>query len=40
MGAPKKSPPYPDESDQYLEDGILDPVIQRGPLYPDELKPA
>jgi hypothetical protein len=31
--APKANPPYTDESDHYLEGGILDPVIQRGPLF-------
>ena len=30
---PQKSPPYPDESDHYLEGEILRPVIERGPLY-------
>jgi hypothetical protein len=32
-GAPKPKPAYPDESDHYLRDGILDPVIERGPIY-------
>jgi hypothetical protein len=31
--APKKKPAYPDEAEHYLEDGILDPVIARGPIY-------
>ena len=31
--APEKNPAFPDEADAYLEDGILDPVIQRGPIY-------
>ncbi len=31
--APMKNPAFPDEAESYLEDGILDPVIQRGPLY-------
>lgn len=31
--APKPNPAYPDESDYYLSDGILDPVIARGPIY-------
>lgn len=31
--APKPKPAYPDESDHYLEGGILDPVIQRGAIY-------
>ena len=31
--APKRKPAYPDESDHYLEGGILDPVIERGPIY-------
>jgi hypothetical protein len=29
----KASPPYPDEADYYLRDGLLDPVIERGPIY-------
>jgi len=29
-GAPERNPPYPDESDYYLEGGLLDPVISRG----------
>lgn len=32
-GAPNKQPAYPDESDAYLADGILDPVIDRGPIF-------
>lgn len=31
--APKPQPAYPDEADYYLADGILDPVIERGPIY-------
>jgi hypothetical protein len=31
--APKPNPPLPDESDYYLRDGILDPVLKRGPIY-------
>jgi hypothetical protein len=31
--APKPKPAYPDESDLYLADGILNPVIERGPTY-------
>ncbi|MEA2418844.1 MAG: hypothetical protein QOE60_1050 [Thermoleophilaceae bacterium] len=31
--APKARPAYPDEAELYLEDGILDPVIERGPIY-------
>ena len=31
--APEKNPAFPDEADSYLEDGILDPVVQRGPIY-------
>lgn len=31
--APKPNPAYPDEADFYLEDGILDVVIERGPIY-------
>jgi hypothetical protein len=37
--APEKNLAFPDEADAYLEDGILDPVIERGPIYrptPDE----
>jgi hypothetical protein len=29
----KENPALPDESDYYLRDGILDPVIARGPIY-------
>ena len=29
----KPNPPYPDEADYYLRDGLLDPVIQRGQIY-------
>lgn len=29
----KPNPPYPDEADYYLRDGILDHVIQRGRIY-------
>jgi hypothetical protein len=29
----KANPPYPDEADYYLRDGLLDPVIDRGPIY-------
>ncbi|GAA1809447.1 hypothetical protein HC028_23600 [Planosporangium flavigriseum] len=32
-GAPEPSPAFPDEADAYLEDGILDVVIERGPTY-------
>lgn len=31
--APVKNPAYQDEADYYLADGILDPVIERGPIY-------
>ena len=31
--APKPNPALPDESDMYLEDGLLDQVIARGPIY-------
>jgi hypothetical protein len=31
--APVKNPAFPDEAESYLEDGILDVVIQRGPIY-------
>ena len=30
---PEANPAYPDEAESYLEDGILDVVIQRGPIY-------
>lgn len=29
----KENPPLPDESDYYLRDGILDPVVARGPIH-------
>lgn len=29
----KPNPPYPDEADYYLEGGLLDPVLERGPIY-------
>lgn len=32
-GVPARQPAYPDEAESYLEDGILDPVIARGPIY-------
>lgn len=31
--APEKNPAFPDEAESYLEDGILEPVIKRGPIY-------
>ena len=31
--APAKNPAFPDEAESYLEDGILEVVIQRGPIY-------
>lgn len=30
---PERKPADPDEADHYLSDGILDPVIERGPIY-------
>lgn len=35
IGYPGQKPnaPYPDEADFYLGDGLLDPVIERGPIY-------
>jgi hypothetical protein len=30
---PAKNPAFPDEAEAYLEDGILDRVIERGPIY-------
>lgn len=29
----KPNPPYPDEAEYYLRDGLLDPVIKRGPIF-------
>jgi len=29
----KPNPPYPDEADYYLRDGLLDPVLVRRPMY-------
>ena len=29
----KANPPYPDEAEYDLRDGLLEPVIARGPLY-------
>jgi hypothetical protein len=31
--APKPNPAFPDEADHYLANGILNPVIERGPIY-------
>ena len=31
--APMKNPALPGEAEAYLEDGILDAVIERGPIY-------
>jgi hypothetical protein len=31
--APKPKPAFPDESDYYLEGGLLDPVLARGPIF-------
>jgi hypothetical protein len=30
---PKPKPAYPDEAAAYLDDGILDPVVARGPAF-------
>lgn len=30
---PEKNPAFPDEAEAYLADGILDRVIERGPIY-------
>jgi len=30
---PEKNPAFPDEAEAYLDDGILDRVISRGPIY-------
>lgn len=32
-GVPEKNPAFPDEAEAYLDDGILDRVIERGPIY-------
>lgn len=32
---PKADPPYPDESEYWLRDGVLDPVKARGPIFRD-----
>lgn len=29
----KRNPPYPDEADYYLRDGLLEPVLARGSIY-------
>jgi hypothetical protein len=29
----RRNPAYPDEAEWYLRDGLLDPVIGRGPIY-------
>lgn len=29
----KATPEYPDEAEYYLSDGLLDPVLARGPIY-------
>jgi hypothetical protein len=29
----KSNPPYPDEADYYLRDGLVGPVTARGPIY-------
>ncbi len=31
--APRREPIYPEETEYYLEDGILNPVIDRGEIY-------
>ncbi len=33
--APKPNPAFPDEAEFYLSDNILQPVIDRGPIYRD-----
>jgi hypothetical protein len=30
---PVKNPAFPDEAASYLEDGVLEPVMKRGPIY-------
>ncbi len=36
----KATPEYPDEAEYYLSDGLLDPVLARGPIYrPTPLSP-
>jgi hypothetical protein len=32
---PKADPPYPDESEYWLREGVLDPVKARGPIFRD-----
>jgi hypothetical protein len=29
----KRNPPFEDEADYYLDGGLLDPVVSRGPIY-------
>jgi hypothetical protein len=36
----KQSPPYPDEAEYYLRDGLLDPVVARGPTFRPTPPPA
>jgi hypothetical protein len=31
--APRPAPAFPDESDLFLEGGLIDPVVARGPVY-------
>ena len=37
-GVRARQPAYPDEADSYLDDGILDAVIARGPIYRPDLE--
>ena len=37
-GVRARQPAYPDEADSYLDDGILDAVIVRGPIYRPDLE--
>ncbi|MGH3217313.1 MAG: hypothetical protein ACRDPY_01050 [Streptosporangiaceae bacterium] len=38
--APRRAPAAPDEADYYLDDGVLEPVRSRGPIYRPTPQPA
>lgn len=39
--APRRAPAPPDEAEYYLDDGLLDPVMKRGPIFrPTPVEPA
>lgn len=38
--APRRAPAAPDEADYYLDDGVLEPVRSRGPIYRPTPLPA